>query len=279
MNIPRFWSRATAGEFEGLGHSFTSEAEARQQAQAAAAENARRFAGSEMKHGGSTYYCDRPVREAILREFPENDGETTAMVTRNAYGSIVLNAAQALFVDVDFPEQRPASAGGFLKKLFGRTTSVPATNPHESVTLEKAAAWQRERGDWSWRVYRTKAGLRLLATHALFFPSDATPVFEALGADPLYRKLCKAQRCFRARLTPKPWRCGLYGCHLVWPWRSADHERKFGAWQEEYTAACQSWAVCELVDTIGPSVVHPDLVPLIEFHDSVARVGSGLPLA
>jgi hypothetical protein len=76
--------------------------------------------------------------------------------------------------------------------------------------MTKIENWSRNHPEWGWRIYRTRAGLRLLATQGLVeADSDvADGVFEALGADPLYRKLCKTQKCFRARLTPKPWRCG-----------------------------------------------------------------------
>ncbi len=77
------------------------------------------------------------------------------------------------------------------------------------MRIAKAELWTRNHSDWGWRIYRTRAGLRLLATHALFDPETAAAdgVFDALGADPLYRQLCKTQKCFRARLTPKYWRC------------------------------------------------------------------------
>src|SRR5688572_18341267 len=41
------------------------------------------------------------------------------------------------------------------------------------------------------------------------------------SVDPVYRRMCRNQRCFRARVSPKPWRIGLTE-HLrprpgVWP--------------------------------------------------------------
>ena len=41
----------------------------------------------------------------------------TAAVTRNGYGALVLNTAQAMFVDIDFPE--PGGGAG-LSRLVGR---------------------------------------------------------------------------------------------------------------------------------------------------------------
>ena len=60
------------------------------------------------------------------------------------------------------------------------------------------------------RLYRTANGYRCLVTHRTYDPAsqECRELLEALGSDPLYIRLCRGQHCFRARLTPKPWRCG-----------------------------------------------------------------------
>ena len=50
-------------------------------------------------------YGERPLPEPILREF--TDG--AAVVTRNAYGALVLNASHLMFIDID-REDAPATA-------------------------------------------------------------------------------------------------------------------------------------------------------------------------
>ena len=79
---------------------------------------------------------------------------------------------------------------------------------------------------WAVRVYRTPSGLRAMATHQRFAPNDpaVTAFFDAVGADPVYVRMCINQQCFRARLTPKPWRIGI-SAHMkprpgVWPARA-----------------------------------------------------------
>jgi hypothetical protein len=66
--------------------------------------------------------------------------------------------------------------------------------------------------DWSFRLYRTPAGLRLMATHAPLLPQDpaVAQALQALGSDPIYTAMCLKQQCFRARLTAKPWRIGVH---------------------------------------------------------------------
>lgn len=61
-------------------------------------------------------YGARPLREEIVDEIRAGN-EVAGLVTRNGYGSLVLNARNAMFIDVD----RPASPkGGLLGRLFGK---------------------------------------------------------------------------------------------------------------------------------------------------------------
>jgi hypothetical protein len=217
MNFPQFWARGTSGNFFCWRWSAQSLAEAQSLANQAAQQLADRFRSGDFppKHGG--YYPDRPVREQVLQEIRNGAGEISAVVTRNSYGCQVLNTARVMFVDIDLPEPKPS--GGLFKKLFGKP-DLAATSQPQSAAMAKIETWTRNHPEWGWRIYRTRAGLRLLATQALVDADSemADGVFEALGADPLYRKLCQTQKCFRARLTPKPWRCGIRSKPQRWPW-------------------------------------------------------------
>jgi len=79
----------------------------------------------------------------------------------------------------------------------------PAKSQNEAIV--KIENWTRNNPEWGWRIYRTRAGLRLLATQSLVEADSgiAEGLFEALGADPLYRKLCKTQKCFSSPADPK----------------------------------------------------------------------------
>jgi len=120
-----------------------------------------------------------------------------------------------------------------------------------------------------------------MATQALVDADSSTAngIFDAFGADPLYRKLCASQKCFRARLTPKPWRCGLHRKPERWPWLSSKEETKFQKWQGEYQAMSANWATCELVRQIGNRDIHPEIQPIVKLHDETTRVDSKLQLA
>jgi hypothetical protein len=279
MKFPRHWALAQVGAGLAWGWSDTSQAEAQAEAQRRAAGLDARLRGSARPPSSDGYYPDRPMREEVLHELAHDDQGLSAAVTRNASGAEVLNAAQMLFVDVDLP---PPAAPSLLARLLGAPSLAPgAPSPAEAAVVARAVTWTQTHPGWGWRIYRTAAGLRLLATHALFYPDDEVvqEVFRALGADPLYCRLCLSQDCFRARLTPKPWRIGLREAPPRWPWADAAAAAQFTAWSKAYRDASARYATCALVQTAGSTEVLPELRPLVEWHDAACKVGSGLPLA
>jgi hypothetical protein len=251
--------------------------DARRQAQEAARRLAERFA-AQRGLPGRYLYGDRPLREPVVREFTDSAGARVAAITRNGYGSLVLNSTQLMFVDVDLPEAQ--TRDGFLDRLRGRPPGSRRLQAEAGV-LDRAGAWLEAHPGWGWRSYRTRAGLRLVAAHAILDPSGAVTeaVFATMGADPLYRLLCRSQCCFRARLTPKHWRCGVPDRPARWPFEDAAAEARFQEWEARYRAACEGHATCDLIQVSGGPEIDPALRPLIELHDQLAGVGSGLPLA
>ena len=277
MNFPPFWARGASGDFFCWRWSFHSVNEAQTLANEAAERLAERFRHDQLPPKRDGYYPDRPFREPVLREIKNPLGELAAVVTRNSYGCQVLNTARVMFVDVDLPEPKPP---GLLARLFGK----PAPAAHavtEGAAMARIEDWTRKNPGWGWRIYRTRAGLRLLATHAPFDPEAAASdgVFDALGADPLYRQLCRTQKCFRARLTPKPWRCGLHRKPECWPFLNARAEKSFQKWDVQYQSYAFNWATCEFAKKIGNDEIHPVVQPILKLHDDMTKAESKLKLA
>src|SRR2546425_2082787 len=84
---------------------------------------ARRIASGEMK-SQQYMYGVRPLPEPILREFA-NGGSPRAVITRNMYGALVMNAQDLMFVDVDREDravmndiQRVAEANGLAARVY-----------------------------------------------------------------------------------------------------------------------------------------------------------------
>lgn len=280
MNVPKIWRRAerdVAGasgplHLSAWGWSADDPAEAERRAAEKLERMAARVAqGLELP---SRYdYGERPLREEILDEVGTGDG--AAVITRNGYGARILNTARVMFVDVDLAQATPAASPSWLGRWFGKSGPAPA-DPLAELRSKLAAA-----SGSSFRVYRTAAGFRVLATERPFEPGggDAEAIMQAVGADPAFVALCRAQRSFRARLTPKPWRCDAPRPPEAYPRESADAEARHAAWLAEYEAASAGRATCHFVEALGPGRVHDAVRPILAIHDEATRADSSLPLA
>jgi hypothetical protein len=138
--------------------------------------------------------------------------------------------------------------------------------------------------DWHLRIYRTPAGLRLLTMHSTFSPSELAvrEAFATLGADPSYVALCQAQNCFRARVSPKPWRVGL-SKHIkprpgVWPVKPERLPAR-AMWVQAYLQASQHYSSCQFIAAVGSSLAHPSAIAVRDLHDTYCHALANQPLA
>jgi hypothetical protein len=288
MKIPAYWTKGTAEDTDQNGQkaSFScwrsserSPEDARASAMAAAKRILRIIIGGERP--GRYAYGEVPLREEALEKFANEQGELVAAVTRNAYGSLVLNTDGVMFVDLDFP---PASFGEtiqfFFKRLFNKSATSPESQRESEITrrLERFLA---DKPQWGLRLYRTRAGLRALATHDLFDPAaeSTLAMLRSVGCDPLYVQLCKTQKSFRARLTPKPWRCGVTTNPVRWPFENDDQQRRFERWQSDYALRQSKYATCRFLGTLGNGRLHPEVARIVDVHDKSTRCQEPLQLA
>ncbi len=283
MHIPKFWAKAEHDGVQCFRWSDRSIADAKSLALDAAKTLHERLRQGLIDNAkrDSYGYGSAPLREEVIKEIDRDRGELTAAITRNSYGCAVLNCTNVLFVDVDLEEKKPeAPSGGLFSLLFGNKT-VHAAAPSGDEALRRVQQVIERTG--AARVYRTKAGLRILFTHDEFNPkdSDVDALFESFGADPLYVRLCKLQESFRARLTPKPWRMDGAAAKppCRWPFDDARAESRFKGWLEEYDRAAAGYATCELVGAFGSGRTKPAIAKIVTIHDELTKVNSGLPLA
>ncbi|RIX84757.1 hypothetical protein [Acidovorax cavernicola] len=254
-----------------------------------------------------------PIREEIV----ERQGDS--VITRNGYGARCLNTPDVLFVDVDFEEGPNGSplfsvigaaligaivaayavkswiavlvtfvavlAFGLWRIRVDKVKVAPAPKDPLQAVRGRIERFIHQHPDWHLRLYRTPAGLRVLAMHDVFAPSDPAVVdaFQVLGADKVYARMCRNQNCFRARLSAKPWRVGI-GEHLrprpgVWP-VSPDRLPARDAWVARYESAAKGYAACEYLESVGNTMkVHLNALAVQELHDERAGATSGFPLA
>ncbi|MSR32878.1 MAG: hypothetical protein EXR99_15395 [Gemmataceae bacterium] len=255
-----------------------------------------------------------PIREEIISQHSDS------VITRNLYGARCLNTPDVLFGDVDYA-QGPgfwhflfvapallalgAGAGwqfelkwkwvlmagfliaGFLTwpgmKILSAIQTILFGNQEKRV-LRALQAFLERNPNWLVSAYRTPAGLRLLGLHALFDPAgpEAAGFFDCLGVDSLYRSMCQRQRCFRARVSAKPWRIGIQA-HLkprpgIWPIQEdLIPQRKL--WVDGYESEAAKFAACEYVGDFGRGSVNAKAHAVKTLHDQLCQTGRNLPLA
>ena len=285
MHLPRYWAKETRSAVDPGGKAFAlavwgwsdqDTASARQMAIQRLDELARKVEqDSGLNHygyggpGPGRDGLERPLREPLIQAVPGAE----ALISRNTYGALVLNTAHVFFADIDLPE---ASFGGLLAGLFGKKKTDPA-----EAAVARLGEWQRRRPVWALRIYRTKAGLCVLATQDHFDPAsgEAQQALASLGSDPLYATLCRTQASFRARLSPKPWRIGLKAPNVRYPFESPAAEARFQSWLQRYEAAASRFAVCRLVAELGPRSQTAEAAAVLAVHDQYACLPGNLPLA
>jgi hypothetical protein len=212
------------------------------------------------------------VRETVIDVVAGPVEAPETVITRNQYGALVLNTARTSVIDVDVP---PSTFADSVGRLFGRPS------PRET-TLDRIRKGLAEKG-WAmtFRVYETAAGFRVIGVDRDVDPTspDTAALMDAVGADAAYKALCRGQRSFRARLTPKPWRCGLTKPPPGLQPGDADHAGSAAGWLADYDEARAAYATCRYVETVGTSRPAPAAERVLEVHDEVTRAGSTLPLA
>ncbi len=292
MNAAKYWGKAIArrssAELETtISHtvwagSDISQEDADRAATSRAADLERTPIGSALppdEHSTYQHYPTWARPEPMIDEILDEHGNRVGAVTITNYGAEVLNTESLAFVDVDFYDD-PAhkKKSGLLSGLFGKRTASPS---QEERWLDRLRDWVNETPERSVRVYRTAAGLRyLILTPAMDPTSEATTqLMRTLEADTQYASLCKIQRCFRARLTPKPWRIGIERGNVRFEHYQAG-EPALRSWLELYQASSDGYAVCNLIEEIGPAqALEPATQALIELHDGATGATTGLPLA
>jgi hypothetical protein len=247
-----------------------------------AADRARRIFEHFVQGGTpNTYdYLEHPLREEIVQSYGDGP-ESAAIITRNRYGSLVLNSAKVCFVDVDYPQPELLGAFAAIKALFKARKLREQAAAAQAQTMQRVRQWATQNPRRSFRLYRTAAGLRLLMTDRLYEPNSAevATLFDELGSDALYRKLTHKQECFRARLTPKPWRCDCRRPPNRYPWENPKAENAYRKWQQDYERRCKDWGTCHFIEAFGAEASDETIGGIIELHDKTACCGPEVKLA
>lgn len=250
-----------------------------------------------------------PIREEIISRYDD------VIITRNSYGALCLNTPDVLFADIDFVTQPHSNLYliaffvllacigfgafyfsswfifgiGFVLSLLLTSTIAKwifkfqqkRKGRPEQLALEKIRTFSIHYPTWHLRVYRTPNGYRILVMHQIFEPrgEQVQSFFKAIYADPYYDLMCQNQNCFRARISPKPWRIGVERLRQgIWPIpneRLAIREN----WVREYERQAEDYASCRFVEQFGSQMVHPKAKRVQSIHDQYCKSDSHLDIA
>ncbi|MDO4706484.1 MAG: hypothetical protein Q4A98_09810 [Comamonadaceae bacterium] len=323
MQIPRYWAEASAPAKKRSRHRVNvrrwgwsddspaaAQAHAQQRLQEALACMGKpgEPRARESHPRGYNGADGLPICEEIL------DTRGSAVLTRNSYGAHCLNTPDVLFADVDYANRyKGLGMGGVIVLLFlcgigfmaGWASTAYAIGlalvmlllfsayqnwAHRPAVqhrraLRRIRSFVRQHPDWGLRVYQTPAGLRVLVTHQPFMPGapEVLALFDALRVDPLYRRMCQVQQCFRARVSAKPWRMGIRSSimpnvRIKWP-VPPQYAQHRATWVAAYEKAARQYAACRLVESLGRPEVDPGVQVVLDWHDALSQARSALPLA
>lgn len=182
---------------------------------------------------------DEPVLDKLTY-----GSEDLGLITENSYGAVILNTDSMLIIDIDI------RGDNHLDEL--------AKYPEQAIS---ALHILEEKDNLNFRIYETAGGLRAIETTKEWRPMsyNTKKVMTSVYADPLYVGLCWSQECFRARLTPKPWRL----------WGYNDYGFENGEEWMNYTGHSEV-AVCKLI-TDGNKPIDDKFFAAINYHDKVTK--------
>ncbi len=278
MRIPRFWSTVsgTTKDPQGKLLSFkcsrssnVSESEARSLAENALQSLFDAISRNQPLNGYE--YGKSDIREQLIEEIrTEHSQKTIGAITRNSYGALILNTTNVFFADIDCDLSTPFSQW-FKMKFFGTKPPEPFQNIKEREAYLKIEKFFNQRVSLSGRLYRTPLGLRLILTHEAIDPESdlSARLFDELEADPLYVRLCKSQKCYRARLTPKPWRIGM-NTPPPYPFSNTEEEQRFQIWLKQYESRSEGFAGCRILKHFGSESMPADVATIVEIHDRLS---------
>lgn len=237
--------------------------------------------------GGHTpdEYYSVSIREELVNQLHNDNGELIAAITRNRYGALVLNTTSVLFADVDVPysnRYRPNWFAGLFKNAAKKAAERTAhdENTHQKF-MTRFQAFSAANPDLKFRIYKTSAGYRLVVMNRRYSPTDGKTyeLLKDLGSDPLYIRLCRTQECFRARLQPKPWRCGTTRPPHTFPQENSEQRRNHQHWLKGYELASQNYTVCRKVAELGNGTFDTEVLQVLAMHDKHVLGLASKPLA
>ena len=245
-----------------------------------------------------------PIREEVFSR------HNKSVITRNGYGALCINTPNVFFADIDF-DYKPSFKMYFFAAVFLLVIDILSAVYFYSLPVLLVGFFVvsiltstfadifnalkcRLKGDpeksalriiknvselepsLHLRIYRTPMGYRILVMDRTFSPRENTTIIllNKFHSDSIYTLMCKNQNCFRARISPKPWRVDMDRLRPtpgVWPIKQK-HMGKRKEWINEYNKRSQRYSSCHFVMQLGSHTVSSEAEYIRKLHDDHCKV-------
>ncbi len=195
------------------------------------------------------------IIEEVIDEIDRNN-----IITRNRYGALVLNCKNLMFIDVDDYAPQLNFFNLFKKK-----------KSKKEIILERIEKTILTLNDLNldFRIYETFNGYRIIVTGKSFEPrtAESKTLMNKFYADPLYKTLCEKQNCYRARLTPKPYRMKIKAHKVIFPERNDSQQADHNNWVQYYESESSQFSSCYFIKSYGVNTNNT----IINYHDKMTN--------
>ncbi|SMF46665.1 hypothetical protein SAMN02745866_02986 [Alteromonadaceae bacterium Bs31] len=204
--------------------------------------------------------------EAGVREFVSEILDASNIVTVCRYGASILNTDQYTVLDLD----------DYAKSIWDVFKPLKGLSKKERIIFkfEEFLSKNPEIGS-DFRIYETANGIRVIGKKYLD-PTDRkySRLMSKLNVDWLYLILSRKQQCYRARLTPKPYRLGIKTIKVHTP--LVCKTQAYKNWSIMYDDAALNYTVAKYVKSIGRDF---SFEKAVRFHDLQCKSSEELKLA
>jgi hypothetical protein len=194
--------------------------------------------------------------EVVIKEHVSDIIDQSNIITICRYGAKILNTTEYTILDLD------DYAVGF----FDWFKSLKKLSKKERIVAKFEEGIKRYPILGSdFRIYETAKGIRVIGKKYIE-PTNKKYIklMRKLNVDWLYMHLSTKQNCYRARLTPKPYRIKAKTIKIKSP---LDCEKEtYLDWEKQYEKVSRNFAVVKLVKTIGEDFSYD---PVIKHHDQM----------
>ncbi|UTA47310.1 hypothetical protein L1F30_14200 [Simiduia sp. 21SJ11W-1] len=202
-----------------------------------------------------------PIKEKLVEVLNDDN-----VITVCRYGALILNSREYTILDLD---DYPIDFLDIFRGL-GKLSKKERIVYKFEAKIKKQLAFGQD-----FRIYETAKGIRVIGKT---FVAPEQPRFtrwmRALFVDWLYIEMSKRQGCYRARLTPKPFRMKIKTLKIRSPLDCDTQAYK--EWAAMYAERAKDFSVVRLIKTLGRDFSHE---PVVRAHDQLCNLRAEKRLA